>query len=88
MCRALRSGKKADAITLAFKLSATDPEALKANAAVQAQALKVFALLKASGIAKEDIAAGDLGSDADYEDNQGPFSRASLSAIASCANSS
>ena len=40
--------KKADLVSLSFKLSATDAEVSKANSAVQTQALKVFALLSDS----------------------------------------
>jgi uncharacterized protein YggE len=60
--------KKADSVSLAFTLSATDADSVaKANAAVQTQAGKVFALLKAGGIADEDIIASDIRSDDEYE---------------------
>jgi len=63
--------KKADLVSLRFKLSATDAEVSKANSAVQTQALKVFALLKAAGIADQDVIAGDIESDAEYDETQG-----------------
>ncbi len=63
--------KKADLVSLTFKLAATDKEGAKANSAVQAQALKIFALLKSSGIADQDIMAGDIESDAEYENGTG-----------------
>jgi uncharacterized protein YggE len=59
--------KKADVVSLIFRLSATDKEVTKANSAVQVQAQKVFALLKTSGIADEDVVAGDIESSAEYD---------------------
>jgi hypothetical protein len=59
--------KNADLVSLAFKLSARDEDVTKAHNAVQAQALKVFALLSAVGIPDGDIAASDILSDEDYE---------------------
>lgn len=63
--------KKADLVSLRFKLAETNKEVAVANKAVQAQAVKVFELLKATGIADEDVIASGVNSDAEYEDGQG-----------------
>ena len=63
--------KKADMVSLRFKLSEVNKEVAAANKAVQAQAAKVFELLKATGIADEDVIASEISSDAEYEEGQG-----------------
>jgi uncharacterized protein YggE len=63
--------KKADLVSLAFTLSATDADATKANSTVQTQAVKVFAHLKTVGVADEDVIAGDIESNAEYENSGG-----------------
>jgi uncharacterized protein YggE len=70
--------KKADLVSLRFKLSATDVEVSKANSPVQTQALKVFALLKAVGIADQDVIAGDIQSDAEYDEIRGDGMRGKI----------
>ena len=66
--------KKADLVSLRFKLSETNKEVSAANKAVQAQAAKVFELLKATGIADGDVVADEISSDAEFEE-AGSFGR-------------
>lgn len=63
--------KNADLVSLRFKLSETNKEVAAANKAVQAQAVKVFELLKATGIADEDVVASAISSEAEYEEAEG-----------------
>ena len=63
--------KKADMVSLRFKLSEVNKEVAAANKAVQAQAAKVFELLKATGIADEDVMAGTIRSEPEYEEAEG-----------------
>ena len=70
--------KKADLVSLRFKLADTNKEVAEANRAVQAQAAKVFALLKATGIADEDVIASGINSEAEYEEGQGYGRRGKL----------
>lgn len=59
--------RKADSVWLKFALSVTDADVTKANGAVQKQASKVFALLKAAEIPDEDVIASDILSDNEYD---------------------
>ena len=63
--------KKADLVSLRFRLSETNKEVAAANKAVQAQAAKVFELLKATGIADEDVIAETIRSEPEYEETEG-----------------
>lgn len=63
--------KKADMVSLRFKLSEADKEVAAANKAVQVQAAKVFELLKATGIADEDVIADTIRSEPEYEETDG-----------------
>ena len=63
--------KKADMVSLQFKLSETNKDVAEANKAVQAQAGKVFALLKREGVPDEDVIAYDIRSEAEYEEAAG-----------------
>lgn len=63
--------KKADLVSLRFKLAETNKEVAVANKAVQAQAVKVFDLLKATGIADEDAIASGITSEAEHEETEG-----------------
>ena len=65
--------KKPDQVSLEFKLSETAKDVSAANKAVQAQASKVFELLKATGIASEDVIADEISSEAEYD--EGPNGR-------------
>ena len=66
--------KKADMVLLRFKLSEVNKEVAAANKAVQAQAVKVFDLFKATGIADADVIADEISSDAEFEE-AGSFGR-------------
>src|SRR5436189_1560816 len=70
--------RKADVVNLSFSLAATDLDAAKANRVVQAQAQKVFALLKATGLAEGDTIAADLASKAEYDENSDTGKRGKL----------
>lgn len=70
--------KAADIVTLRFELSALQPEQAAANKLVQAQANKVFALLKSAEIADKDVIAGELQSAAEYEGNEDSSRRGKL----------
>lgn len=59
--------KPADMVTLSFNVAALDLDQSKANKKVQAQANKVFALLKSAKIEDKDVEASDLKSEAEYE---------------------
>lgn len=61
--------RKADVVNLSFTLAVIDPDVSKANRAVQAQAQKVFALLKSTGLADGDTVASDLESKAEYDED-------------------
>jgi uncharacterized protein YggE len=60
--------KKPDMVSLRFKLTEINKDAAVANKAVQAQAVKVFELLKATGIADEDVIANEISSDAEFDE--------------------
>jgi uncharacterized protein YggE len=62
--------KPADMVTLRFDLVARDAEQAKANADVQAKAASIFALIKDRKIAQNDVVAGDLRSEAQFEDDE------------------
>lgn len=62
--------KPADMVTLRFDVVARASEVPKANADVQAQANKIFALLKERKIADDDVIAGDLSSDPEFEKDE------------------
>lgn len=62
--------KPADMVTLRFDLVARDAEQTKANADVQAKAGSIFALLKDKKIAQNDVIAGDLKSEAQFENDE------------------
>ena len=70
--------RKADVVNLSFKLAATDPDVSKANRAVQAQAQKVFALLKTTGLAEGDTIAAELESEREYEEDSETGKRGKL----------
>lgn len=59
--------KPPDVVTLRFEMIARNPDQAKANQEVQAKANKVFALLKERKIAENDVAASDLKSAPQYE---------------------
>ncbi len=63
--------KPADMVTLSFNVAALDPDQSKANKNVQAQANKVFALLKGAKIEDKDVRASGLKSEAEYEESEG-----------------
>lgn len=62
--------KPADMVTLRFDIVARDAEQAKANADVQAKAASIFALLKDKKIAQNDVIAGDLKSEPQFEDDE------------------
>lgn len=62
--------KPADIVTLSFELSAVEADQAAANKLVQAQAAKVFALLKSSKIDDKDVVASDLQAEAEYEESE------------------
>ncbi len=62
--------KNADLVSLRFKLSEVNKEVAAANKAVQAQAAKVFELLKVTGISDEDVIAEAIHSEPEYEETQ------------------
>jgi uncharacterized protein YggE len=62
--------KPPDMATLRFNLIARNPNQVKANTDVQTRANKVFALLTEKKIAKNDIIAGDIRSEAQFERNE------------------
>ena len=70
--------KPADMVTLRFELVARAPDQIKANAEVQAKAGKVFGLLNSTKIAQNDVIAGDLKSEAEYEETETPRTRGKL----------
>lgn len=59
--------KPADMVTLRFEVSAMQSDQGAANKLVQAQANKVFALIKAAEVQDKDVIAADLESEAEYE---------------------
>jgi len=59
--------KPADMVTLRFDVIARASEQTKANADVQAKVASVFALLKDKKIAQNDVIAGDLKSEPQFE---------------------
>ena len=62
--------RPADMVTLRFEIAARNPEQAKANEQMQAQAAKIFALLNEKKIATQDVIAGDLRSEAEYEGDE------------------
>ena len=62
--------KPADMATLRFNLVTRNADQVKANQEVQTNANKVFALLKSKKIADKDVIAGDLKSEAEYEEEE------------------
>ncbi|MEO8440094.1 MAG: SIMPL domain-containing protein [Spartobacteria bacterium] len=60
----------ADIVTLRFEIAARHPTQAKANEEVQVQAAKIFALLNDRKIAQDDVVAGDLRSEAEYQGNE------------------
>lgn len=60
--------KPADMVTLRFELSFINLDLAIANKQTQAQANKVFALLKDSGVPDTDVIASDLESEPEYEE--------------------
>ena len=62
--------KPADMVTLRFDIVTHHPDQAKANQEVQAKAAKVFAILEGGRIVKNDVIAGDLKSEAEYEENE------------------
>src|SRR4051812_47316352 len=67
--------KPADKVTLRFELSTTNPDQAAANKSVQAQARKIFELFKTAKVADTDVIAGDLSSEAEYEEEEGAPNR-------------
>jgi uncharacterized protein YggE len=63
--------KPADMVTLRFDLVTHNVDQAKANQEVQAKATKIFALLNGRNIVEKDVIAGDLKSEAEYEENEG-----------------
>lgn len=57
-------------VTLRFSVSARDADQAKANERVQASVTKIFAMLDGRKIAKNDVIAGDLASEAEYEQSE------------------
>ncbi len=68
------SEKPADMVTLRFDISDLEAKQEAANASVQKQANQIFAILKASTISESDVIAGDLQSEAEYEEVESPSS--------------
>src|ERR1700682_1859266 len=62
--------KPADMATLRFNLVTREADQMKANEAVQTNANKVFALLKSKKISDKDVIAGDLRSEAEFEEDE------------------
>lgn len=62
--------KPADMATLRFDVVSRDADQTKANAGVQAKAASIFALLKDKKIAQNDVVAGDLKSEPQYENEE------------------
>jgi uncharacterized protein YggE len=62
--------KPADMVTLRFNLVARAPDEAKANEQVQAKASKIFGLIKSRKIADNDVIAGDLKSEPEYDENE------------------
>jgi uncharacterized protein YggE len=62
--------KPADMVTLRFEVVAHNTDQAKANDEAQAKAGKIFALLNGRKIAEKDVVAGDLKSEAEYEENE------------------
>ncbi len=63
--------KPADIVTLRFRLSELSKDAATANNLVQAQAAKVFDLLRATGVADGEIVAETIRSEREYEEPEG-----------------
>lgn len=59
--------KPADMVTIRFEVITHNAEQAKANQDVQAKATKIFTLLDGTKIAQQDVIAGDLKSEAEYE---------------------
>ena len=71
--------KPADMVTLRFDLVARNPNQAKANQEVQANATKILALLNDTKVAQNDVIAGDLKSEPQYEnDEDSPRGRGKL----------
>jgi uncharacterized protein YggE len=71
--------KPADMVTLRFDLVTRNADQAKANQEVQTKAAKVFALLNDRKIAENDVIAGDLKSEAEYQgDENDPRNRGKL----------
>jgi uncharacterized protein YggE len=61
--------KPADMVTLRFDLVARNADQLKANQEVQSKAARILAMLDERKIEQNDVIAGDLKSEPQYEDN-------------------
>ena len=61
--------KPADMVTLRFDLVARNADQAKANHEVQSKAARIFAMLDERKVARNDVIAGDLKSEPQYEDN-------------------
>ncbi len=70
--------KPADIATLRFNLVARGPDQVKANQQVQANATKIFALLDGRKIAAQDVIAGDLSSEPEYQETESSRTRGKL----------
>jgi uncharacterized protein YggE len=64
--------KPADMVTLNFTEVGRNLDQAKANQEVQGRSNKVLALLDSKKIAEKDVVAGDLSSEAEYEETQTP----------------
>jgi uncharacterized protein YggE len=62
--------KPADLVTLRFALVTHNANQAKANQEVQVKAAKIFTLLNSRNIAEKDVIAGDLKSEAEYEEDE------------------
>lgn len=61
--------KDPDMVTIFCRVVAHNPDAAKANQEVQVKATKVLAMCDEKKIAKKDVAAQDIRSEPDYEEN-------------------
>jgi uncharacterized protein YggE len=65
------TGKPPDTVIMRFDLVACAPDQSKANSDVQARAAKIFALLDQRKIARTDVVAQQVRSEADFEQSEG-----------------
>lgn len=70
--------KPADMVTLRFNLVARAADQVKANQQVQANANKILTLLDGRKIAAQDVIAGDLSSEPEYQETESSRTRGKL----------